>query len=820
MPDPALELADPRTYRLRVEIRIEAPDGAARNIVATGPIPMDWPEQKVRLLSEKISPHARVSEQVLPGQAALIKFTVPKIAQGEAAFVERMYEITRYRTKFKLPPDELELPRGTPPELRSQLAGFAPGVEIQNQKMIDLANMLVATSRDEGAWATAKSFWSWTRDNVKFENGDFRGAMHAIEQHCGDCEEMSALFVGLCRLSNIPARTVWVHSHDYPEFYLVDKQGHGHWIPAQVLGPAWFGEMAEYRPIFQKGDRFYDPLKKEYVRYVPQTVKGTDAKALPRVSFKHEILADTDINAPTYEQQTAGDSPLAPSRARRMRPARLDFGETCSAAIRSRNLARRAFDGRPVRSCCCCCLAVASQAALGGELTVDSEQQLVQRRAARLKELPPPPEPPKTGAGAFNEIDRFIVAKWPPAAAGEPQPKLCDDATFLRRVYLDVIGVIPTMLETNRFLAGRDSQEKRQQLVDDLLARDADYAAHWTSFWEDALASQNVLSQGGILTRGNYRDWLLSSFERNRPYDVMVAELIDPTMPGRKGAQTQDVLGTKFSIEYVRNEDHTVTLQTAANVGQVFLGTSMKCASCHDHFENEEWPQERFLAFAGLLAPADLEKIRCELKSGQTVAARFPFDLPGTPTEIPQDLDARLHLAAQLITDPANPRFAKTIVNRLWKRYFGLGLFEPADDFRLDTPASHPELLEWLAHDFVAHGCDLKHTIRLILTSGTYQLAYQGELADRFSPGEDSPRAIFARRPCGGSLPSSCWTAFAWRPAGSSSRHSEHFWIAVRHRFRGPWDGPLRATKSAPRGQTMSRSCRRSSCSTESNCTR
>jgi hypothetical protein len=112
---------------------------------------------------------------------------------------------------------------------------------------------------------------------------------------------MSALFVGLCRLSKIPARTVWVHSHDYPEFYLVDKQGKGHWIPAQVLGPAWFGEMAEYRPIFQKGDRFYDPLKKEYVRYVPQTVRGGgDAKVLPQVEFQHEIIADSDINGPGY----------------------------------------------------------------------------------------------------------------------------------------------------------------------------------------------------------------------------------------------------------------------------------------------------------------------------------------------------------------------------------------------------------------------------------------------------------------------------------------------------------------------------------------
>jgi hypothetical protein len=376
------------------------------------------------------------------------------------------------------------------------------------------------------------------------------------------------------------------------------------------------------------------------------------------------------------------------------------------------------------------------------EAALDSEQLLIQRRALRLKQLPPAPAPPMVDAPTFNPIDQCIAAQWA-KAPGKVEPQLCDDATFLRRVYLDLVGVIPLPAEANRFLASGAPQAKREKLVDQLLARTSDYAAHWTPFWEDALASQNVLAQGGILTRGNYRDWIVQSFENNRPYDVMVAELLDPTMPGRRGPQTEDVLGSKFTIEYVRNEDHTASLQTAANVGQVFLGTGMKCASCHDHFENSEWPQDRFLAFAGLLSPHDLEHVRCELKSGKTVPARFPFDLPGAPQSVPDDLRGRLHLAAQLITDPANPRFAKTIVNRLWKRYFGLGLFEPADDFRLDVRPSHPELLDWLAYDFLEHGCDLKHTIRLLLTSRTYQLRYDPRLEDHFGAGQQNAPRYF-----------------------------------------------------------------------------
>jgi hypothetical protein len=309
-------------------------------------------------------------------------------------------------------------------------------------------------------------------------------------------------------------------------------------------------------------------------------------------------------------------------------------------------------------------------------------------------------------------------------------------------VYLDLTGAIPSLAELNHFLVD-SSPQKRVKLIDQLLARKADYAAHWTPFWEDALASQTVLAQGGIPTHGNYRQWLLDSFAENKPYDVMVAELLDPTMPGHKPAEVEDIFGTRYRVEYIRNEDHTVTLQTAANVGQVFLSTSMKCASCHDHFENPEWTQERFLGFAGLFAPHDVERIRCDVHSGQYVPARFPFELPDAPAVVPTKLAGRLHLAATLVTDPANDRFAKSIVNRLWKRYLGLGLFEPVDDYRPDRGASHPELLDWLARDFVAHDCDLKHTIRLILTSRTYQLPFDPKLADRFDPTAPAePRAF------------------------------------------------------------------------------
>ena len=369
--------------------------------------------------------------------------------------------------------------------------------------------------------------------------------------------------------------------------------------------------------------------------------------------------------------------------------------------------------------------------AILGAQAPDAAERLIARRNQRLTLLPA--APPLPSGTAANPIDRFIQAKWRDARS---QP--ADDVAFLRRVYLDLIGRIPTIQEAQAFLAKPD----RTRLVDELLARDDDYAAHWTSFWEDAIGSStNPNGTGGVSLRGNYQRFLFRMMRENQSYDVMVASLIDPEMPRYQKPTVNDANTRKVTNAYIRNEDHTETIQSAANVAQTFMGTGMKCASCHSHFTNLEWTQKRFLGFAGMFAARDLELIRCERRSGQFVPARFPFDIPGAPEGVPGELNGRLARAAELLTDPLNPRFAKTIVNRLWKRYLGLGLFEPADDFRLDTPPSHPELLEWLADDFVRHGYDLKHSIRLLLTSRTYQQRYDPALEDHFDVSRpESPR--------------------------------------------------------------------------------
>lgn len=299
--DSAIELSEPRTYRLQVIIRVDAPNGPVSNVIAQSPIPLEWQEQKLRLIEEKITPGARVKVSVLKGRAGMLELRAKRIRQGEFAAVERLYEVTRYRMRFVTPPEELVFAKKRTSSLREHLTAKDPGIELKHPSFVTLARQL----KKDGApaWDTVKSFWSWTRDNVTFTRGEYRGALYAMEARCGDCEEMSVLFISLCRIAGIPSRSVWVDGdtgHSYPEFYLNDAQGKGHWIPCQVLGPAWFGEMSEYRPIFQKGDGFFDPLQKRYVRYAPQALKADGGGAAPKLTIEHNIIADSDINGPGY----------------------------------------------------------------------------------------------------------------------------------------------------------------------------------------------------------------------------------------------------------------------------------------------------------------------------------------------------------------------------------------------------------------------------------------------------------------------------------------------------------------------------------------
>ncbi len=360
------------------------------------------------------------------------------------------------------------------------------------------------------------------------------------------------------------------------------------------------------------------------------------------------------------------------------------------------------------------------------------------RRLHPSKESSCCPAIPTTQAIVFNPIDNFILAKYPatqPVAMAQATTQATSQASTQPRHSIHPISLFATIPRSSAGFISTSSARFQPPKKPKLSSRARMVTSARNSstrsspalaitrptgspFWEDALCS-NGQHQGGVGTHGNYRQWIFDSYNANKPYDTFVQELLDPSMPGHPQ-------------RYVLNQDHMRTIQSSADTAQVFLGTAIKCASCHSHFLNDEWPQARAVAFAGFFSDKDMELIRCERKTGNFVATHFMFDLPAAPTSAPSDPNARLKEVAQLVTDPTNPRFARTMVNRLWKRYMGLGFFEPADDYREDTPPSHPELLNWLADDFIRHGFDVKRTARMILTSRTYELRYDPMVEDHF----------------------------------------------------------------------------------------
>lgn len=310
-----------------------------------------------------------------------------------------------------------------------------------------------------------------------------------------------------------------------------------------------------------------------------------------------------------------------------------------------------------------------------------------------------PPAPPGTG----EEIDRFL---------GRPAQGVVGDAGFARRVYLDLWGVLPSPRQLEAFL--RDgAAEKRRRLVASLLAEERRYTGHWISWWNDLLRNDIGVVYHG--ERKSITPWLERALRTNLPYDEMVRELLNPI-----GADSPEgfLIGVNWRGEV--NASQTPYMQASQNTAQVFLGINLKCASCHDSFINKYKLKEAY-GLAALFSPESrLELVRCDNRTGVYQEAEFLWSELG---KIPEGLSAseRRYWAAKLFTSPKNGRLARTIVNRYWQKLMGKGLVEPVDD--MDAKPTNPDLLDWLAADFVTHGYDLKRLLAKILASEAYQRA-------------------------------------------------------------------------------------------------
>jgi hypothetical protein len=330
----------------------------------------------------------------------------------------------------------------------------------------------------------------------------------------------------------------------------------------------------------------------------------------------------------------------------------------------------------------------------------------VEPRSVKLPAAPP-------DSKLSNAVDLLLAAHL--KSQGIDLARTVPDRVFARRVFLDLIGLLPGPAELDAFV--RDSAaDKRAVLVRRLLEKREDYAIHWLAFWNDLL--RNEYRGTGFIDDGRRQitAWLFRALYENRPYNRFVHELISP-VPGSEGF----VKGIEW--RGVVNASQRRELQAAQTTAQVFLGTNLKCASCHDSFTNQ-WLLSDSHGLAAVFADGPLDIYRCDKATGEQARASFLFpEIGAIDADAPRS--TRMKQLAELITDPRDGRLAKTVVNRYWARLFGRGLVEPLDD--MERNAWNADLLDWLASDLVHHGYDLKHTLELICTSQTYQLAARGE---------------------------------------------------------------------------------------------
>jgi hypothetical protein len=335
----------------------------------------------------------------------------------------------------------------------------------------------------------------------------------------------------------------------------------------------------------------------------------------------------------------------------------------------------------------------------------------------------------KVGSDAYlsfqpkNFIDELTLAKWKslnlvPSASSS-------DAQFLRRAYLDAIGVLPTPEEVEEFLANK-SPDKRAKLIESLLERE-EYADYWAYKWSDLLlVSSRKLRPNAMWA---FYNWIRDSVKNNKPWDQFARDIFTGAGSTREnGALNYYVL-------------HKDTVELAENVTQAFLSQRLTCARCHNH-PMEKWTQTQYYQFANLFSRVGIKngdlpgeniiyaKAEGDIKHPRLLRALAPTPLDGKSIPLDAPTDRRLHFA-EWLTSPENEYFARAIVNRVWGNFMGRGLVDPIDDVRATNPASNEELFRALTQDFVKNGYDIKRLIRLIMNSATYQLSSEANATNQ-----------------------------------------------------------------------------------------
>ena len=316
-----------------------------------------------------------------------------------------------------------------------------------------------------------------------------------------------------------------------------------------------------------------------------------------------------------------------------------------------------------------------------------------------------------------NLVDDHVFGKL--KKLGIPPSAMCDDSSFVRRVYLDVTGRLPTAEQARTFVESND-KAKRDKLIDQLLDSPG-YGDYFGNKWAMVLRNRRVPQRLAVSYR--FHDFIRRSLQDNVPYDQFVRSVL---------AASGDVEVNPAAAWYINVTNATSQLEDTA---QLFLGLRIQCARCHHH-PFERWNQDDYYSFQAFFSQVGLKTNRKGLRNaevfhrgGAATASNprskqqlKPSGLGGEPIDVPSYEDPR-HALVDWMSAPDNPFFARALVNRYWKHFFGRGIVDPEDDMRVTNPPSNPELLDALAKSFIDSQFDLKNLVRLICRSNAYQLS-------------------------------------------------------------------------------------------------
>ena len=283
------QLGETETHKWEFGVSISAVGGPCAGLFGTFPVPAEWPEQKVRLVNEEITPQVRRTSYRTTDGVTQLLFEVPQLAAGDTANCFITFEVTTAKLQPPADPSGLVLAKDPPKDVRKYLAA-SPQVESANIKIKNLAREL--TAGKVTAWEQVAAIQAGVRERVKFEpeNKDaFKGAAGALKDGKADKEDLTAVFVAVCRAAKIPARMVWPFDNCYAEFYLEDAEGKGAWYPSVLHEDAPLGTVKDPRPILAKGDNFKIPEKKEPQRFVAEFLTGKGGGGKPSVEFRRRL---------------------------------------------------------------------------------------------------------------------------------------------------------------------------------------------------------------------------------------------------------------------------------------------------------------------------------------------------------------------------------------------------------------------------------------------------------------------------------------------------------------------------------------------------